>query len=58
MWEEWDSGDWVEGTGIDSKAGTGAEAAAAEVVVGAAEVGTSGLLKETSEKVSLDLLSN
>ena len=22
VWEEWGSGDWVEGTGIDSRAGT------------------------------------
>ena len=37
VWEEWDSGDWVEGTGIDSR--TWAEAkeavAAAEAVAGA-----------------------
>ena len=35
VWEEWDSGDWVKGTGIDSRAGAEEEAAAAEVVAGA-----------------------
>jgi len=38
VWEEWDSGDWVEGTGIDSRTGAEAEeavVAAAEAVAGA-----------------------
>ena len=34
-WEEWDSGDWVEGTGIGSRVGAEAKAAAAEAVAGA-----------------------
>ena len=25
VWEEWDSGDWIEGTGADRKAGERAE---------------------------------
>ena len=38
VWEEWASGDWVEGTGIDSRTGAEAEeavVAAAEAVAGA-----------------------